>query len=472
MSTLDQKTREQGKKLLDDWRKDPEFWHRSCFDNFLWEKQSEILRAVRDYKYIAVKSGNTVGKTRIAAEVVLWYLSTYYPSKVITTAPGWIQVADVLWKEITQLVRTTKIPFEADILQTELRFSPEWFALGIATDNVYRLQGFHSPNLLVVIDEASGVPPEIWEAITALHPSKILAIGNPLDPSGNFFDCFSSPLWHKITIDCEECVEWQKQQKIIPGLVSQEWINERVGEWGRKSPMFQSHVLGEFPDEGEGTLISRKWVQDSRTRKNDGNDGKIQDLEEDGVRVIACDVATKHGTNETVIANRYDHTLKSIKGYLHLPTTETGDRLGWNYNSFNPHTLVVDSDGIGEGVADILQTKRVPCSEFHGGYGAKALDINKYKNLRSQFYWIVAKKFEKGLYDLSQIPDKEFELLKNQLCCMKVKPPDAQGRIQIETKEDLMARGIRSPDYADAFMMSEYGWWISKYADIKAYAYR
>lgn len=85
----------------------------------------------------------------------------------------------------------------------------------------------------------------------------------------------------------------------------------------------------------------------------------------------------------------------------------------------------------------------------------------------------MAKKLEKKMYDLSKLPAKEYEVLKNQLCCIKVKPPDAYGRMQIETKEDMRARGIKSPDYADSFMMSEYAWWMDRYGQqAQGFSYR
>ena len=100
------------------------------------------------------------------------------------------------------------------------------------------------------------------------------------------------------------------------------------------------------------------------------------------------------------------------------------------------------------------------------------MEAAKFRNLRSQFWWVVAKKFEKGLYSLKALPDREFEILKNQLCCVKVKAPDGMARFQVETKEDMISRGIKSPDYADAFVYAEYGFYMHKYQDVRSYQYR
>jgi len=456
---------QQKREILQKWRNSPVTRHYSFSDKQVWDKQAEALWSVRNNKYTCIKSGNTVGKSFIAADIVMDYLTIHYPSKVITTAPGWNQVEEILWKEIALYVNNSKIPIGAELLKTHLKFKDDHFALGLSTNEVHRFQGFHSPHLLVVIDEASGVSPEIWEAVYSLHPHRILAIGNPLDNSGNFCDCFTSTLWHKITISCYDCVKWQETNKPIPGLVTREWIEEMRGEWGDKSSYFQVHVLGEFPEEGESCLISRKWVENARGNKRD-------DDEEEEPRILSTDVATKHGENETVIGYRYGHTQVSLDGFKNISMTDTRDKLAHQTLKRQITSNVFDSDGVGEGLGDILRERHVPYTEFHGGYGQVAYDKTKFRNLRTQFYYIVAKKFEKGMYDLTRLPAKEYEILKNQLCQIKVKNPDGQGRLQIETKEDMHARQIKSPDFADAFMMGEYGFYMGRYAEVKGFAYR
>lgn len=423
------------------------------------------MTAIRDYPRVAVKSGNTVGKSRVASEIIMWFLISHYPSKVIITAPTFNQIENILWKEIAKLYNHSAIPIGGELLKTELKLNEEWFAIGISTDEVNRFQGFHSPHLLVIVDEALGVPPMIWEAIDGLHPSKILAIGNPLIPEGNFFNCFSSPLWHKIQISCQECVDWQNRNGVIPGLVTQQWINERKEEWGGGSPLYQARVLGEFPTEGTNVLISMKWVDRAR-------DIEI-DEPEDALKIIPNDVASKHGQSENVIGYRIGHTLMEVDIYHQIPIPMTAQKVKQKFEMKKANTIVIDSDGMGEGVGDILeQYKGLNPLEFHGGYSSKAQDSMRFHNLRTQFYFIVAKKFEKGLYSLKYLPQHIFEKLKSQLCSIRVKKPDGQGRFQIETKEDMMARGLLSPDLADMFMMGEYGYYMGKMGDLQGTSYR
>ena len=464
-------------ELQDLLQTDPATVAEVNFNCILWQKQREIINSVWANPRTAVKSCNSGGKSKIAAIIALLYLMTFKPSRVITTAPTFLQVEEILWKEIHAAFKQSKIKFKGcQLNNTSLTLGDidghPWDALGISTNEVNRFQGFKSPHLLVILDEALGVAPEIWEAMEGLQPHRILALGNPLEPEGNFYKAFQSDLWHKITIDGIEAVKWQELHGKIPGLVTLSWMEERALDWGKQSPLYLSRCRGEFPEETASTLISRAWVERARKGLDDENRPLETDAEDDSVKIVAADIATKHGENETVIGYRYGHTIKEIKRFYRIPTFDSIDRIMLYWSTKKATTVVVDSDGIGEGVADGLTAKRVPVTEFHGGYGHKAMENLKFRNLRSQFYWIVAKKFEKGLYNLSKIADKEYELLKNQLCAIKMKPPDAMGRIQIETKEDMMARGITSPDLADFFMMSEYGYFMSKFAEIKPMQYR
>lgn len=463
----------KSKEILEKWKQDPIARHYAFSDKRLWAKQEEILWSVRKNKRTAVKSCNSAGKTFIAADVVLDFLICHPKGVVVTTAPTFHQVETILWREIRSACFTSKIPLGVEPLTTELRFDEKWYAIGISTDKPDHFQGKHSDtgDLLVVIDEASGIMKEIWEIIDALKPSRVLAIGNPLEANSPFAECFQSALWHKITISAQDAVDWQDKNGKIPGLVDRDWINEMHDMHGRNSPWYRSHVLGEFPEEDEHALIQKGWVD--RARKGLDEDGLVMDDEDEDrkSRIIACDVATKHGENLTVIGYRYGHTIKDMFGYPRSTMTNTRDRVQDKYLHVQANVMVSDADGVGESLAEILGEVHIPCLEFHGGYGAKAMDNAKFRNLRSQFYMVVAKKFEKGLYNLKHLDEKTFEILRSQLCSIRVKAPDAMGRFQIETKEEMMARQIKSPDYADCFMMMEYGSFMHRQLEVKPFAY-
>ena len=436
-----------------------------------WQRRGKAVETKKCYWYKQNYDGDVY-----CVNVPSGFVVVRRNDKIAISGNTFLQVEEILWKEIRSLYQSATFPIGGKLNQTSLEMGSidgrPWDAMGISTNEVNRFQGFKSPFLLVILDEALGVSPEIWEAMEGLQPHRILAIGNPLEATGNFYDCFSSSLYNKIQIDGEEAVKWQEKHGAIPGLITRQWINERKEEWGVNSPLFIARCRGEFPTETTDTLISRAWVERSRKGLDVDNKPLEEENEEDETKVVASDIATKHGSNETVIGYRYGHTIKEINGYLHLPTTDSRNKIAFEYNRRKALAVGIDSDGVGEGVSDGLVEMRVPVIEFHGGYTQQAMDSTKFRNLRSQFYWLVARKFEKGVYNLKYLSDKSYELLKNQLCSIKVKAPDGMGRIQIETKEDMLARGIKSPDFADCFVILEHTFWTSTRMTIQQYSYR
>lgn len=466
-------TLEQQQDIIGKWRASPIVRHYSFSDKKLWSKQEEVEWSVRNNKRTAVKSANTVGKSFMAADVVMDFLTIWHNSVVVTTAPTFHQVETILWREIRNYCFTSKIPIGVTPLQTELKYSDKWYAIGVSVDNPVNFQGKHaeSGKLLVVVDEASGITKEIWDMIEALHPYRILVIGNPLESSGPFCECFSSHMWNKITISAMDAILWQDKNGTIPGLVTREWVNDMADIHGTSSPWYRVHVLGEFPEQDESALIERSWVL--RARKGIDCDGLAleEDEEDDSTRIVGSDIATKHGENLSVVGYRYGHTIPELKGYPRASATFTRDKIEDKYSDKKAHTVVVDSDGVGEPMEEILAESRVPCLAFHGGNTVKAMDGQRFKNLRSQIYYLVSKKFEKGLYNLSKLDDKAFDILIGQLTSIRVKEPDNQGRFQIESKDDMRARQVTSPDYADTFMMMEYAFFMRKHAELSPMRY-
>jgi len=465
-------------RFLEKHKKDPIKFFVDCLDvkeEHVWGKMRELAYSVRDNKKTVAKAGNGVSKTFSAARLALWFLYCHYPSTVITTAPSHPQVEELLWREIRLAHANAKIPLGGHITKTKLELGEKWFAYGFATkpdtvtQQATRFQGFHNDHLLIIFDEAAGILPEIWEAKDRLMTSghvRFLGIGNPTSPNGNFPACFThNSGYNQITISVHDTPNYKENKVIIPGLSGREFEDEVISEYGKDSMQYKSSITGEIPQETEHSLIRFSWVEAARNRES-------EDYEEDSARIEACDVASKHGQDETVITYRYGHTIKSIRPYRQIPSTKTRDILALDYLEKSLSNLVIDADGMGEFLDDMLQERHVPFSAFHGGYGQKAFDKRKFKNLRTQFYYIVAKKFEKGIYSLKLLPEKEYQILKYQLCSIQVKPPDALGREQIETKEDMAARNVKSPDYADSFMMTEYGFYMGKMADIQPYRYR
>ena len=118
----------------------------------LWAKQIEVVEAIRDHQRVAVKSGNGLGKGFSAAVAILWFLVCHEPAVVLSTAPTFRQVRHVLWREVHRLYLKGKYSLGGKLLETRLEMDGERFALGLSADSGDEFQGFHSPNMLIVVD--------------------------------------------------------------------------------------------------------------------------------------------------------------------------------------------------------------------------------------------------------------------------------------------------------------------------------
>jgi hypothetical protein len=209
---------------------------------------------VRRNRLTAVPSCHGVGKTAIAATVVLDYI-TEGPCRIVTTAPIWSQVKDLLWSEIAVRHRDSNIPVGGQLDLTRLTYGPDHFAVGFSTDNAEQFAGHHSPRLLLVVDEASGVDEVIYNAskgfLTAESPhTRVLLIGNPTKPAGTFFRaCRVGSPYNVIQMsayDSPNVTGEEVPRYVAQALTSQQWIDEMAEEFGKDSAEFRIRVLGQF----------------------------------------------------------------------------------------------------------------------------------------------------------------------------------------------------------------------------------
>src|SRR5581483_4456911 len=148
-------------EVIKDIQENPVYFVEGIFGDTLWQKQQDIINSIRDFKYTTVRSCHGAGKSFIAARIVLWFLYSFANSKVITTAPTFRQVEDILWREIASAMSKKRFSLEGQLNQTSLDLGNDWFALGLSTNEPSRFQGFHATHILLIVDEASGVPQNI-----------------------------------------------------------------------------------------------------------------------------------------------------------------------------------------------------------------------------------------------------------------------------------------------------------------------
>lgn len=439
------------------YRRRPEAFAEEVLGSRWWEAQAEVARTVAAHRRTVVKSANGVGKTYLAADLALWFLYTHRPSVVLTTAPTWRQVRYLLWEEIRRRFRGARVPLPGMLRLTQLTVGEGWFALGLATDEGVRFQGFHAENLLILMDEASGIPEEIWEAVEGVavgRNNRILAIGNPLSPSGRFYRLFrAASRWQRRTISALEHPNVRGRGRQIPGAVTAEAISERVAEWCepverkevyssadlfewqgghyRPNGIFRARVLGEFPDSEEEALIPRRWIEAAMERT----------LPAEGYRRAAVDVA-RLGGDLTVIGLRVGPVVTHLEAVRGADLMEVCGRIVRLAYEERPESIAIDSIGLGAGVVDRLNELQIAGVEAVN-VALPANDRERFANRRAELYWGLRERFRRG-----EIALPRNETLCEQLASLRYGHTSG-GKIQIESKEAMRRRGMDSPDHAD-----------------------
>ena len=260
------------------YQSDPVGFVRDVLGESLWSKQREVAESTRDNRHTLVPSSHDTGKSFIASRVAAWWLSVHKPGEafVVTSAPSFAQVRAILWREIGRAHKKGNLPGRTN--QTEWHIDGEIVAYGRkpADYDEDAFQGIHSRYVLVILDEACGIPASLWtaaETITTNENCRVLAIGNPDTPLSEFKRKTESPIWHTIHIDgllspnfTGEIIHEDPEQDAIikESLLSEVWVNERREEWGEDSPLWLSKVRGRFPLVPEGVVYpelspSQQW---------------------------------------------------------------------------------------------------------------------------------------------------------------------------------------------------------------------
>jgi hypothetical protein len=139
--------------------------------------------------------------------------------------------------------------------------------------------------------------------------------------------------------------------------------------------------------------------------------------------------------------------VTEVSGIRKRDTMEVSGWVAQQAKKENPHQIMVDVIGIGSGVYDRLHEQGFPVVSVN--VAERATDSDEYARIRDELWGRVRGALQEGL----SLPDDEE--LAGQLSAPKYKF-DSAGRIVIEKKEDLKARGVDSPDRADALCLSFY----------------
>lgn len=410
-----------------------------------WDASRNLVKRRR----VSIRSGHGTGKSTFMAWCVLWFLACYFPAKVPATAPTAHQLEDVLWSEIAKWHRTMKEKFPA--LGGQFTWSAGAFRMSSAPNESFSvartsrperpeaLQGFHSENILFLIDEASGVSDnvfEVAEGALSTDGAFVVMAANPTRQSGYFFDSH-----HKMR-GAWAALHWDGEAS---PMVSRAYIENMAKKYGRQSSVFKVRVKGEFVGAPDG-VISLELCEAAKIRE---------------VAVIASapviwgvDVA-RFGDDSSALAKRKgNHQLAPVEEWWGKDTMQTAGliKAEWDKTpeSERPISINVDVIGIGAGVVDRLKELGLP---VNGVNVAEAEAVNakadrQFNRLRDELWW-------KGREWLEA---KDCHLADDEETIAELTVPTysvlSNGLIKVEGKPELKARGVKSPNRADAWLLT------------------
>lgn len=426
-----------------------------------------IAQLLLEHQKVLVKAGHSVGKTHGVAGIALWWLSTRQ-TIVVTTAPTWRQVKDLIWRELRGQHRHALKTLPGKPTSTDWNVDDRWYATGISTNDPTRFQGYHSEELLVLLDEACGVEKFIWNAVedslVVSDGNRILAIGNPTDPTSRFAQASHSSDWKVVTLSCLDHPNVVTGRKIVKGAVSQRWVDERVRKWcipfeelrGEEAvadkfvykgktylpnDMFRVRILGEFPVEGGDQIFPLSFIEKAFKR---------DPLEPIGARHIGLDVARFGDDNSVLTLGTENGVVLKIDVWQGNRTTESTARAKWWVSyAGRVENIAVDEIGVGSGVVDELAEANYPVIGVN--VAKKPYDDSAYTNLRDELTFLLADRFRQGTIDLTRATTFE-ETITEELSAYTF-DYTPKGQRKVVSKADIKDKIGRSPDFADSLML-------------------
>ncbi len=440
----------EAKRLIQRWHDDPVAFTHEALGCVLAPDQEGILRAIAGHKYVAVRSGQKTGKSTSCAIAAIWWVITRPRAYVVFTAPTFPQVEDPLWKELMRVYREARFPLGGEMHvspSTGWRLPGDRRVFGKTTDKPENMQGTSSPNMLYIVDEASGYPVDLWEPLLGnmAGGGRLLATSNPTQTVGAFYDAFTKNkdgLWFPLQLRSDNTPNYHARRKIIPGLATHEWVEERRQAWGENSAAFQVRVLGEFPSQGDNAVVPLGLVNAAIAR--------LSRTPADGLLNVGVDVA-RFGDDETVIYPRrglrvFDPVV--VQGFDNVDVAGMALKVARDLRGPHEIPLIkVDEAGNGGGVVDVLS--RSDEVDVIGVTSAESAEDPQYAKVRDELWFAVKTFLEQG----GALPDDP--ALVEEL----VAPTysfDTKLRQRVESKDEMKRKLGRSPDRADALALSIY----------------
>ena len=415
---------------LDTWQRD-----------FLEELGRDIVDAEANDKPVrkATASGHGIGKSALVAIIILWYMTTRPRARIRVTANTEKQLLGTTWPELA-LWHKRSI-FKDWFLWEATRFSKigdreNWFAEAISwnENNPDAFAGLHGRYVMLIMDEASGVADSIWETALGVLTdagNTHLAFGNPIRPSGGFYDCFYHPKKSK---------RWKTRHiNALETKIGNSQSNREIFEdYGPEHDVTRRRVLGQFPRQAASQFISTADVEGAMNRQLEYDDYANFPV------YMGVDVA-RFGDDRSCILLRQGPKVLDIQTFEGADTVQVANIATGVLKSRKDIQMVfVDEVGVGAGVVDMM--RRYDDRVTGVNVGRRPTNMKLYKNLRVELW-------DKMRQDIPKMDLPSNESLKRELTTIEYDFTD-QGQMRLERKIDIKRRGLESPDIADALALT------------------
>lgn len=390
---------------------------------------------------ISIVSGHGTGKSVDLTWLIVWFLMCHPDAQVGATAPTSEQIHDVLWKEIAvwldRMPSEIKNLFDWSAGYLRIKERPNtWFARARTArkEAPEAIAGLHGEYVMLDIDEASGVPDEIFRSAEGSLTGKntlVVLTGNGTRNQGYFYDTHHNDKenWQILSFNSEDSP-----------IVEDNFVQRMLSKYGRESDEYKVRVLGQFPSSeqmdvsgwiplltdnqvtqvSETPFMGRKWLGiDPSGEGDDTTRWVMRD------RFMAKVIQTEITSNDKTIAKK---TYEIIKRH-----------------ELNPNDVTTGNFGVGADVRAELLLLDHKMDIRTINEGDKATD-DVYLNIRAEMCfrgrtWMIRGGAVVG------------DDLKRDMLAFKYKN-NIKGVKQILDKPNLKQLLGRSPDRADAFFMT------------------
>lgn len=451
-------SRMESERKKEIYKHDIALWAKDKLGIMLWSKQKEIAAALVAFKKVAVKSCHGSGKSFFASIVIAWWVDTRHDVEAVavSTAPTYEQVNKILWRYLRQ--HAAKNDLIGEVNQSdEWKIGKETVAWGRkpADTNLHGFQGVHSAGgVLAVIDEACGVPESLFtgvEVITTGVNDRMLAIANPDDVNTPFGRIFTKndPSWHKITITAFDTPNFTSERHTMPqialdGLLDPQWVEEKRISWGENDPRWTAKIMAEFSTEANNNLFSLATLLR-------GQSADITPSKEARPR-LGVDVA-RFGSDLSVVYKYLDGVATFVDRWSKTDTVDSARKIHQHAIAEGVSEIRIDAVGLGAGIYD--QLRRLADGQYDViGMIGNGPTPDAYQWLNARAYWFdnVRERLHKQEIQIEADDEIRGIILQEELGSILFHFKNQRKVLQIESKEDMAHRGLKSPDYADAFI--------------------